>query len=126
MWSNDDYVDADKIKAEFKTALINDTNDKKRNLSSSSAVKKKYYQALKRETNDFRISIFNKKTTNVLNNNSPKVEITPAIAEEKVENTQSENTQPKESTDNKNNQSKENIPNQEVIVEKKEEDSSNS
>ena len=126
MWSNDDYVDADKIKAEFKTALINDTNDKKRNLSSSSAVKKKYYQALKRETNDFRISIFNKKTTNVLNDNSPKVEITPAIAEEKVENTQSENTQPKESTDNKNNQSKENIPNQEVIVEKKEEDSSNS
>ena len=48
---------------------------------------------------------------------------------EKVETTQSESTQPKESADNKNsqnNENNENIPNQEVIIEKKEEDSSNS
>ncbi len=55
------YIDAKAIYEEYLKALQTDANNKDRNLTQSTAVKKKYFQKIRLETNDFNIDPFSKK-----------------------------------------------------------------
>ena len=52
------YIDAETIYQEYLKALQTDADNKDRNLTQSTAVKKKYFQQIRRETNDFNIEPF--------------------------------------------------------------------
>ena len=55
------YINAEEIYNEYCKALKEDADNKDRNLSRSTAVKKKYFQQIRLETNDFNIEPFDQK-----------------------------------------------------------------
>ncbi len=106
----DTYIDVDKIYQEYLSALKEDAKDSKRQLSNSTAVKRKYFIGIKEATNDFEVDPFttnkakaktntinteklenvvSKKSTNinVQSKTSTKKDIKDVKKEEKVENT---------------------------------------
>ena len=56
------YIDAQEIYEEYLKALTNDAARGDRKLTQSTAVKKKYFLKIKKETRDLRVSAFDKKT----------------------------------------------------------------
>ncbi len=61
------YVNAKEIYEEYLKALKEDAGKKDRNLKMSTAVKKKYFQQIRKETNDFNIEPFSKKDGATIN-----------------------------------------------------------
>ncbi len=55
------YINAEEIYQEYLRALKIDADNHDRNLSQSTAVKKKYFQQIRKETNDFNINPFGPK-----------------------------------------------------------------
>ncbi len=55
------YIDGQQIYKEYLEALQTDANNKDRNLTQSTAVKRKYFQQIRQDTNDFTIEPFEHK-----------------------------------------------------------------
>ncbi len=95
----DTYIDVNTIYQEYLSALKEDAKDPKRQLSKSTAVKRKYFISIKEATNDFYIDPFTKKAS------------ASSISEEKLEvkvENKAKNVKAKE-VDKKVNNTEENI-----------------
>ena len=76
-WNDiDTYINVTEIYNAYLEALQKDAKDPKRQLSNSTAVKRKYFVEIKKATNDFEIDPFTKKaTTTLINSEELKTKI---------------------------------------------------